>query len=345
MATTLTTSNVPADLSRMKIITPYSNSARYKTRPELYSKFKEMMAQAGVDLITVEIAFGNRPFEVTERDNPLHIQLRSEEELWHKENMINIAINYIMQVWPDTREIGWVDGDCFPLAVSANEWMSETWHQLQHFEFVQMWQYLIDFGPDGQPLGKTQVSFMATYEANGFTIPDRNISRGASKDDLLVRRTDEYSPRFGAPGLAWAANTAALSKVGGLIDIGPLGAGDWYMALGLVHGMKPPILGERLPHYLEHLYNWQTLADRWIKQDVGYVPVTLGHHFHGAKVGRKYGTRYQILIDNDFNPDTDLKKDAQGLYQLETWEPRQIRIRDLIRDYFRTRNEDSVWGR
>jgi hypothetical protein len=40
----------------------------------------------------VELAFGNRPFEVTDPDNPRHVQVRSGHELWHKENLVNLGV-------------------------------------------------------------------------------------------------------------------------------------------------------------------------------------------------------------------------------------------------------------
>jgi hypothetical protein len=326
---------IPADLSRFRVITPYMNSPRWDTRPELYADFKKMCEQAGIDLITVEVAFGNRAFEVTERDNPNHLQLRSFEELWLKERAINLAQYYIRQVWPDTREVAWVDGDCFPLAYGHNPryWFEETWHALQHYEIVQMWEYLINFGPDGQPISGPQMSFMKTYAAAGFQIPKgKNVKHTLSGHSGLVS--------LGRPGLAWAANVDALDRVGGLIDFTILGSGDWHMAHGLVGGMIQGSAEHKLTRYSEKLFAWQELAERHIKRDVGYVPITLGHGFHGDKVNRRYGDRGRILIENNYNPDTDLKTDTQGLYQLETWEPRQLRMRDLIRDYFHSRDED-----
>jgi len=41
-----------------------------------------------VVLYTVEISYGDRPFEVTTPDNPRDLQLRTEHELWHKENAL-----------------------------------------------------------------------------------------------------------------------------------------------------------------------------------------------------------------------------------------------------------------
>ena len=53
-------------------------------------------------------------------------------------------------------------------------------------------------------------------------------------------------------------------------------------------------------------------------------------------------TRGKILVENGYSPYTDIKYDAQGVLQLETWEPRQLKLRDQIRAYFRMRNEDEI---
>jgi hypothetical protein len=55
----------PADLSRFYVITPISNPRRFARRYELYFVFKEMCQAAGVNLITIEQAFGDRQFMVT----------------------------------------------------------------------------------------------------------------------------------------------------------------------------------------------------------------------------------------------------------------------------------------
>ena len=53
--------------------------------------------------------------------------------------------------------------------------------------------------------------------------------------------------------------------------------------------------------------------------------------------------RWKILTENQFNPNTDIKRDWQGLFQLEDHgDMRSIKLRDDIRKYFRARNEDSI---
>lgn len=326
-----------ADLSHFYVITPIVNSPRYRARAENYLKFRQMIEAAGVTLITVECAFGERPFEVTERDHLHHVQVRSVEELWMKENLINIGLAYLMQLDPEAKYVAWIDSDCFPMS-PPRQWFEETYHALQHYEIVQMWEYLINFGPDYQPISQPQMGFMKTYAAAGFRVPKtRNVKHTLAGHSGMVS--------LGRPGLAWAANISALSKIGGLIDYAILGSGDWHMAHAFVGAMELRSSEHTLSRYSQKLFDFQTLCERWIKRDVGFVPGTVGHWFHGDKKDRRYGDRGKILIENGYNPDIDVKKDAQGLYQLETWEPRQIRMRDLIRDYFATRNEDSIWGR
>ncbi len=331
---------VPADLSKFWVVTVLSNPIRYKRRYELYWKFKEFCKQAGVKLITVEQAFGNRPFMVTTK-NSFDLQVRSVEELWHKENMINMGVRHACalaeSMGEEVREIAWIDADCRS-ARPARDWFEETWHQLQHYQFVQMWEHLIDLDINYAPIGEPQPGFMANYVKYGTPDPD---------EFRMIEHLNDYDYSgtgkiFGRPGLAWAANVDAWNQVGGLIDFSILGAGDWYMAHGLVGSLAAARSEYAYGPYMSKLLDWQDRAQRWIKRDVGFVPGTVFHDFHGRKEFRFYGSRGKILNKWKFNPDTDLKYDTHGMLQLETWDDRQIGLRDGIRGYFRARNEDSI---
>jgi hypothetical protein len=328
---------VPADLSKFWVVTVISNPMRFKRRTELYWRFAEMCNTAGINLITVEEAFGNRKFMVTTAGNKYHLQVRSEEVLWKKENLINIGIRHAQAIAPgQCREVAWIDADCRP-ACPPREWFENTWHELQHHEFVQMWESMIDLDINNQPIGGPQPAFMYHYFKYG------------AADKVELREIENYNIKkgitvFGRPGLAWAANVSALNKVGGLIDCSILGAGDHYMAHGLIGTMSAKLTQgfQGLTGYEKRLLHWQELAERWIKRDVGVVSGLVMHDFHGRKDLRGYGTRGKILVENQFNPETDIKYDTQGLLQLETWEPRQVKLRDQIRAYFRSRSEDST---
>ena len=151
-----------ADLSKFYVITCISNTARYKSRYELYRKFEAMVKSAGVKMITVEMALGERAFEITERDNLMHLQLRSIDEMFHKENMLNLGIQYLMQLDPQAREVAWIDADVFPMMLPI-DWFSETWHQLQVHEVVQMFEYAQDLDPNYNHIGKLHNGFLAAF--------------------------------------------------------------------------------------------------------------------------------------------------------------------------------------
>lgn len=323
-----------ADLSHFYVVAVVSNPIRYRRRYELYWAFKEMCEAAGVKLITVEQAFGHRPYMVTEFNNPYHVQCRSFEELWLKENMINLGFHRALQLDPLAREVAWIDADCRP-AMPYIQWFEETWHQLQHYEFVQMWEWIVDLDNDYNPIGKPGPSFMANYIKYGSPYPTGFLDGN--------RHNPYHQPvSWGSPGLAWAANIDALDKIGGLPQNAILGAGDWYLAHMLISELDIPGMSKYSSGYRNGFARQQELCNRWIKQDVGYVPGMVYHDWHGKKVNRKYNTRERILIENQYDPNTDIKVGSSGLLQLETWEPRQIKLRDQIRRYFRERNEDSI---
>ena len=80
---------LPRDV--LPVVMAYSNPAGFHRRPVLARQYMaRMQAQSDVVLFVVELAYGSRPFEVTEATNPSHLQLRTDgAALWQKENLIN----------------------------------------------------------------------------------------------------------------------------------------------------------------------------------------------------------------------------------------------------------------
>lgn len=328
------------DLSNFWVITPHFNSVQHKTRVRNYERFSRMCKAAGVNLLTIEVAFGDRPFEVTEKGNPNHVQLRSYEEFWLKENILRVGVNYLMQWKPEMLSndgiIAWVDSDCAP-DCEPRDWFEMTKLSLDHYKIVQMFEWLVDLGPEYQWTNGPHRGFMASYEEYGRQIPKLKDEHG-----------NELPPEYGhAPmggsGLAWACNVSTYSELGGFLEVCPLGSSDWYMALGLL-GLADNGYADikELRGYGKQILRWQKRAQRYVKRDVGFVRMTCKHYFHGVKEHRFYGSRDQILRHFKFNPDTDLKYDAQGLLQLEVATKRQIAMRDAFRMYMHSKNEDSI---
>lgn len=310
--------SIEAMMDKFYVIAVTSNPVRFQARDKLYQDFLRRMESKGVKVIRVEQAFGDRAFEHTGDNNPFHVQLRSFDELWHKENMINLGIQYLPQDW---EYVAWIDTD---VQFLRPDWVQETLHQLQHYMVVQMWQTALDIGPGGEAL-KLHNGFMFNY------------LRGVHE-----QTSNPYYGKkayVGHPGYAWAARREAIEAVGGLMDFPILGSGDHHMAMALIGRVDECRPDKANIVYKTELKLWQDRAETIIKRDVGYVPGTLVHMWHGKKRDRRYVDRWQILIENDYNPMTDVKRDWQGLWQLSGNKPR---LRDDIRQYFRSRNEDSV---
>jgi len=117
-----------------------------------------------------------------------------------------------------------------------------------------------------------------------------------------------------------------------------LGANDHHMARALLGDVKRSVNQNMNIGFKRALELWQEHALE-LKRNVGYVPGTIFHHWHGPKKNRRYLDRWKILVEHEYDPATDIKRDFQGLYQLTGNKPE---LRDDLRAYFRQRNEDSV---
>lgn len=303
------------------VVTMVSNPVRFRSRWKLYEDFARHVEHAGAVLHTAEIAFGDRDFALTEPDNPRHLQLRTSHELWHKENALNLAIQRLPADW---KYVAWIDAD---VSFARHDWADETLHALQHYAVVQMWSHAQDLGPNHELLSTHQsFAYCHTHQlpespGNGCYSKKRN------------RIVNLYHP-----GYAWAARREAIDAVGGLLDHCILGSADNHMACALIGCVDESLQPGLSPRYALLLQQWQARAERHIQRNVGYVPGTVLHHWHGSKESRRYLDRWKILISTGFDPDLDLKRDRQGPWQLTD---RSVELRDKLRAYFRQRDEDQ----
>jgi hypothetical protein len=301
---------------QLYVVTVVFNPSRFCRRAALYKSFAAHMRDLGAALVTVEVAFGDRPFEVSDFDNPLHLRLRTDQELWVKENAIRLGIEHLSRVVPDWQYVAWIDAD---IQFQVRDIFKETVQQLQHFDVVQMFSHAIDMGPQGQHV-RTDSSFMYQYIKNGAVPP--TSARGTKVGDRYL---------FWHPGYAWAARRSALNKVP-IFEFAILGAGDHHMALGLVGRAALSLPNGISLGYRASVLNWERVAEVNIRRNVGYVPGLITHAWHGDKRNRKYAERWRLLVETEFCPMRDLVSDVQGLFRLTDFQDnRSIRLRDLIR--------------
>jgi hypothetical protein len=325
----------------LHVATAYSNPFRWRTRRELANDFRRHMESSpNVALHLGELAYGDRPHEVASAQNALDVPLRTWHELFHKENILNRVIQSFP---PDWKYGAWIDAD---FHFTRHDWALEAIHQLQHYDFVQLFSAYSDlsgetYGSGHLPIRATP-SFAYNYIQSGYRLPDGFANGGWRKSGVDLGYYYGGAPGrprgVGATGGAWAFRRSAFDTVGGLLDKCILGHGDWFFAFGLVGEEAPDMhIDGYSDDYRNAILSWQKNAAR-IKKNIGYVDCFAVHHFHGSKLRRGYASRDLILVKHKFAPSLHLKADWQGIYQLNTDNPA---LRDAVRAYFISRNEDD----
>jgi hypothetical protein len=115
-----------SDKAVLYVISVISNPLTFDRRYELFIDFKERMKhEKGIKLITIELQNGNRPF-VTDST----IKLRTKSIIWHKENLINIAVQHLPDDW---EYMAWIDSD---LEFQNKNWVKETIASWRHSIWV-----------------------------------------------------------------------------------------------------------------------------------------------------------------------------------------------------------------
>lgn len=300
----------------LHVVTMISNSARYHSRYRLFREFQEQMATAkNIKLYVIEIAFGDREFEVTEAGNPQHLQLRTAQEIWHKENALNLGVKHLLP--HDWKYVAWIDAD---VRFLNDNWAQETMHALQHHDLVQPWSECIDTGPYGNSnqLFKSFASLVA-----------KGIRQQAHKGEPYP---------YGHSGFAWACTRVFWENVSGLMEFPILGSADHHMAWASVGEVYKSVHQGMTQAFKRKCEEWQRSAFRVTNGHLGYIPGTIVHSFHGPKKKRFYRERWQILVQNKFDPDVDLRKDSQGLLMV-VGKPHLLQA---CHEYFHSRMEDSI---
>ena len=297
--------------SILYVISVVSNPARFKRRYQLFNEYCERMKlESKVKLVTVELQQGSRPFETNAT-----IKLRTDDELWYKENMINIAVRHLPTDW---EYMAWIDAD---VEFVNRNWAEETIQKLQTHEVVQLFSHIVDMGLNKETL--------QVYTGFGY-----HYCQGE-----VYNYKGRYGGNYWHSGIAAAITRKAYDGIGGLLDFAILGSADNHMILSFIGLVNKSIVNGMHPNYKMLCENFQERCERHIKRNLGFVHGTVLHHYHGNKGDRKYVDRWQVLIKNKFDPLRDISKNSDGLWVLNE---EKIQLRDEIRRYFRERNEDVV---
>jgi hypothetical protein len=315
-AASSTVSGAPSDLWA---ITSYFNPIGYRTRHLNYRVFRERL---GVPLLTVELAFGSR-FDLGPADATALIQLESDQVMWQKERLLNLAEERLPA---SCRKVVWIDCD---VLFERDDWAWLTSRALDHHVLVQPYTAVFDLGRGShldQPLEPQSI----------WTRPSMAAQFGAGKvhaGQILTNMVGVYSP-----GHVWAIRRDVLRQTG-LYDAFIVGGADNLIAqaaagahedLVRIYGLTPP--------HARHALAWAARFHRHV-DGMGVVPGHLFHLWHGELGDRMYAERHRILLESGFDPDRDIAVDAGGCWR---WSSDKPRLHAAVRAYFERRKEDGA---
>lgn len=299
----------------LHVVSVVSNPIRWESRMRLYRQFCQHMLDSGVKLYTVECVLGDRHHELADMPHITHIPVRHNTLLWHKESLANIGFS---RVDPSARCIALIDGD---IEFRNPGWARDTVEALQQYDVVQPWEHAYDLGPGpGGDHVELHKSFCSLFH---------------KKRPLHSKWQAGYD--FGHPGFAWAMSRQALEWLGGFIDFAAMGSADHNQAMGFLGRIRETFPADISPEFTAAMLAWERRATAHVGNNIGYVPGTVHHNWHGPKRARNYVSRWDILRRHEFNPVTDVKRNLFGVVELSGNKPG---LRHDIDLYFRSRLED-----
>ena len=302
---------------KLHVIVVISNPCLYKRRYELTGQFiKRMEKEPRVIVYVVELAYGKQKFALTSHSNSRHLQLRTETPLWHKENMINLGVKYLLP--SDYKAFAWIDSD---IVFLNKDWALDTLKILNGYkDIVQLFEQT-------QHLNFEDKMSTTHYSAGFQYINSSN------------RSMDRNSVYYWHPGFAWAITRSAYEKINGLYELAIIGSGDYIMLECLLQNVNKK--RKYITGYGTDKYSLVDLQNKMKGLCFGYVPGIIKNFYHGSWKNRKYQERKNIILQNHYDPSIHIEKDEMGI--IVPSKKFSNKFKKDIYNYFKERNEDDIY--
>jgi hypothetical protein len=305
-------------VGNLAVVTTYFNPCGYRSRRSNYEAFNEVCRKGGAELFTIECVFPeHQRFDLD--PDPRVIQLRASSVLWQKERLINHLVGSFIPV--KFSKIAWIDCD---LIFDNTNWVTEASKMLDLHRVIQLFDH-VDRLPRG---GGVEDS-----------IGDRYRSFAGVWNDPQTILRDGWD-NHGHTGYAWAARRELFEQIG-LYEAAILGNGDDLMAHGFVGELHSDCIMANYDQdqaMFRHYQKWAQKAFRYCQGDLGCMPGTVFHLWHGDHENRRYMERQNEMRKIGFDPFVDITIDEVGCLR---WASDHPKLHQFVRDYFALRKEDG----
>ena len=240
-----------------------------------------------------------------------HLQFKLSNMFWAKENLINIAINNLPIDW---EYAVWIDRD---VLFESNLWIDESIEKLKSADIIQTWNKLFYLNKNNEIIEPNHPNLSIFY----------------------TKSSPIFYNKKGHSGMGWGINKNFYKKIGKIIDWQIVGGGD--VTLAFCCGMKDKEKLKQLPSVQtegmkNEIFNYAKLFEN-VKYD--YVNASIYHHIHGTHENRQYKSRWDILHNNNFDPNKDIFYNRNGIIEFtKSWEKKAGK---QIENFFFLRKEDD----
>ena len=307
------------------VITCYFNPCKYQNRYQNYLQFANSMIRQNIQLLTIELG---SPVHLPASSATKYIAVYENDVLWAKERLMQIALDNL----PKTCQyVVWCDCD---ILFQDKNWAWETVDALQSHRIIQPFTKCVFLGATETPL------------KNGMFSPSISFARWYARHQKTITHTDNVLGE-GHPGYVWAARRDVLNRVK-FYDKCILGHADIVMAIAFSHNTirDGPFPKGWEPHWTpgwsdalqNDIRTWQARTIDVVQGDLGYLPGTIFHLWHGPRSNRNYGNRGYIL--QHFDPAVHLTLSVNKTWQW-TESARRSEVDKQCVLYFQQRQEDD----
>lgn len=297
-------------------VTTFFNPARYKSLLKNHHIFAENLKRQGVNLLTVEMAFGDAEFEISTTHNVL--QLRGNSIMWQKERLINYAVSNLPS---QCKYFAWLDCD---VLFSDDNWAESAVERLKKHQMVQLYKKVFYLPP-----GHT--SYQGQHEVCAQSV----FWQAMIHKNWLQRRINKELP-FSTPGFAWGAQRSFFSDIG-LYDKNIIGSGDTFIVDCCLNSWEIHGYAKKFNNAMKvDMARWQAEFNKK-PLTIDYLPVDIYHLWHGSLKNRRYMDRHEIIAKYDYDPRNDIVL-KNNVYE---WNSEKPGLHEDIRQYFFDRQEDT----
>jgi hypothetical protein len=306
-------------LQNFWVVGVYFNPAKYKSLIRNYIVFANALKRQNINLMTVELAFGDSDFDLPEIHGDFR-RLRSNSIMWQKERLINYGVS---QLPSNCDKFAWIDCD----VLLPDDWELKADKMLDKVDIIQLFKKVVHLPPN-------QFEFINQKVSNLQGI----VWQQKIHKNWLARRKNKELP-FSAPGFAWAAKRSVFEDIG-IYDKNIVGSGDTFLVdcyLGSwdIHGYAIKFTDAMK----KDMSLWKNDLDKK-NVSLDYLPIDVYHLFHGSMKNRKYMDRHETILKNNYDPVGDIKL-IDGVFE---WNSDKYSMHEDVKGYFFGRNEDEFYN-